>query len=117
MTRPAKCALDDAELRAQLTRYSELGRRAERVEHLPDRVLVHFDQDPPGALLTETLEVERRCCPFFSLAYRAQQRRLEISIDDMEHRDALATLALALAPAGASPQPTEVPATRCGCCA
>ncbi len=117
MIGPATCTLDDGELRAQLARYSELGRIADRVERLPDRVRVHFDRDPPAALLSQTLEVERRCCPFFILDYQAEQRQLEISIGDEEHRDALTTLALALAPDEASPRPTEALAAGCGCCA
>lgn len=117
MTRPPTCALDDGGLQAQLARYGELGRLADRVERLPDRVRVHFDREPPGGLLRETLEVERGCCPFFTLDYQPEQRRLEITIDGEEHREALATLARALAPAETSSQPTEVPATRCSCCA
>jgi hypothetical protein len=64
----ATCSLSAGELAAQLERYRALGRAAAEVEHDPGRLVVHFSEDPPAALLEQTMAVERGCCPFFDLA-------------------------------------------------
>ncbi len=92
----ATCSLNALELAAQLDRYRALGRAAAEVEDEPGRVIVGFSEDPPAALLQQTIEVERGCCPFFRLDYDPDSRRLTVTAEDAEHRDGLDALVQAL---------------------
>ena len=94
--RLAECRLDLTGLRAQRERYRRLGRQVERTERLHRRLEVHFTAALDRALLDETLEIERGCCPFFALAYHPRRRELVITVDDPAHDPALDALRHAL---------------------
>jgi len=85
------CSLDAAQLEAQLERYRELARYAAGIDGASG-VVVSFEEHPPVSLLQHTLEVERACCPFLRIAYDSERRRLAISIENEEHREALGAL-------------------------
>jgi hypothetical protein len=53
---------------------------------------VRFAEDPPPGLLEQTLEVERRCCPFFHMAYEAEERQLVITVENVDQDPALDAL-------------------------
>ena len=119
MTAPT-CSLSAGELAAQLDRYHALGRAAAEVENATGRVVVRFSEEPPAALLKQTIEVERGCCPFLDLDYDPEARRLTVTADDVEHRAGLDTLAQALKRGRATDSlPSTVASddpTRRGCC-
>ncbi len=92
----AECRLDLAGLRAQRERYRGLGRHLERIERLPRRLEARFGPGVDRALLDETLEIERECCPFFALAYDATCRDLAITVEDPAQDPALDALRHAL---------------------
>ncbi len=97
----ANCALDEAEGREQLARYRRLGELACGVQRSDLELTVAFGTDVDAALLgllARTIEVERRCCPFFRLDYAAAERRLTIAVADPVRRSALDAIASALAP-------------------
>jgi hypothetical protein len=120
----AACSLDAGELATQLDRYRALGRLAAVVDYEPGRVVVRFADDPPRALIGRTLEVERRCCPFFDLDYQPATQRLAISVDHPDRSSALDVIARALTesretgpmPDGASAEmPAVASPSRCAC--
>jgi hypothetical protein len=47
-------------------------------------------------LVAETVAIERECCPFFTLTWEPNRRRLTISISQAEHEPALDAIAFAL---------------------
>ncbi len=53
---------------------------------------------PPveSRLVDELLAVERECCPFFTLDWRPDRRRLAVSVSEAEHESALDAIAFAL---------------------
>src|SRR5271167_3576797 len=89
------CALDDAALNAQLDRYRTIGAGAEVLEHDRRRVVIRVSPAATG-LAGEAVDVERRCCPFFGIDWRPEQRRLAVSVDRAENEVALAAIAQAL---------------------
>jgi len=92
----SRCCLGADELRAQAERYREVGRGAEAIEHGPRRVELLLDRSADPALVETLVAVERGCCPFFAIEFEPRERRLAISVEDAEHEDALAAVALAL---------------------
>ena len=92
----AACSLAPDERHEQLERYRAIGRLAARVEHQPGRVVVRLADDPPGGLIERTIEVERRCCPFFDIDYDPSTQQLAISVDQSDRRPSLDAIAHAL---------------------
>jgi hypothetical protein len=90
------CALDEAGLHSQLKRYRQAGRNARLIERTRRRLVVDFDQDVDSGLVGHTVAVERRCCPFFALTWRPDQRRLTVAVADAAHEPALDAIAFAL---------------------
>ena len=97
---PASCALDQDGVGAQGARYRLAGEGAEVLERSPRRLLVRVGQQVEGRVIDELVAVERRCCPFFALAWEPAERRLEVSVSRREDEPALdaVILALGLAP-------------------
>jgi hypothetical protein len=91
-----QCHLDLEGLRAQRERYRRLGKSLEDMEREPQSFTVRFDETLEPGLAEETVAVERECCPFFRLAFDAQERRLTVSVDHPEHAPALDALLFAL---------------------
>jgi hypothetical protein len=92
------CRLDALQLQAQLERYRRLGRHATSIQRQHGEVLVRFADDLPGGLLEQTLEVERRCCPFIHVAYDPRERRLIMTVENLEQHPKLDSLLDALQP-------------------
>lgn len=95
-----QCALDRAGLEDQGARYARLARSVAAATREPEVLIVDFEPDLDRALLDEALAVERRCCPFFTLGYDEQRRRLRASVSDADHLPALDALADALQGSG-----------------
>jgi hypothetical protein len=91
-----ECRLDSAGLRSQVDRYQALGRYVDAVRRSPGRLEVSFGAELDAALLTEAIEVERECCPFFELSYDTASRQLSISVEDERQDAALDALRFAL---------------------
>jgi len=90
------CALDEAGLHAQLERYRRVGQGAALVDRGSRHLVVQLDQHVNVGVVDAALAVERECCPFFTLDWRAPTRRLTISIAEPEHQPALDGIAFAL---------------------
>jgi hypothetical protein len=52
--------------------------------------------DVESSAVTETLEIERGCCPFFELEWLADERTLTIAVSDARDAPALTVLTGAL---------------------
>jgi hypothetical protein len=90
------CALDESGMRRQLERYRQAGQRARLVERTDRQVTVQLDQRIDRDVIERAIAVERECCPFFSIDWRAEQRRLIVSVGRAEHEPALAAIVFAL---------------------
>jgi hypothetical protein len=90
------CALDEAGLSLQLERYRRAGIGAHLVDRSRRSLAVRLDRDIDTALIEETLAVERECCPFFTLHWEPDRRRLTIAVSEVEHEPALDAIAFAL---------------------
>jgi hypothetical protein len=94
------CALDDAALAEQLDRFRRIGEHALWVRRLPGELTVVLEADLDDELLTETLAVERGCCPFFALIWDERTRQLTIAARE-QHQAAFERIAEAFRPAPA----------------
>lgn len=90
------CALDEAGLRSQLERYRQAGQNARLIERTPRSLVVDLDQNVDAELIAETVAIERECCPFFTLTWEPDRRRLTISVSQAAHEPALDAIAFAL---------------------
>lgn len=90
------CALDEAGLRSQLERYRQAGQNARLIERTPRQIVIDLDQDVDRELVAETIAVERECCPFFTLSWEQDRRRLTVSVAQAAHEPALDAIAFAL---------------------
>ena len=100
---PAACALDDAELRAQLARYRAVGADAELVERTRRRLVIRVDEPVSDLAVEELVAIEMRCCPFFGLEWEQRLRRLSISVSRQEEEPALDAIVYALGFSNAHP--------------
>jgi predicted DCC family thiol-disulfide oxidoreductase YuxK len=90
------CALDGRGLRLQLQRYRSAGRGARLIDQTAQRLVVELDPAVEGGLIDELLAVERECCPFLTLDWEPDRRRLAFSVSEVEHEPALDGVAFAL---------------------
>jgi hypothetical protein len=107
------CALDEPGLRTQLRRYRTAGRAARLIAQTPRRLVVELDAGVDIRLVEELVAVERECCPFLTLEWKPDRRRLGVSVSRVEHEPALEAIAFALDLSGSAPNPPKpVPAAR-----
>ncbi len=90
------CALDEAGLRSQLERYRQAGQNARLIERTPRSLVADLDKDVDAELVAETVSIERECCPFFTLTWEPERRRLTISVSQAAHEPAIDAIAFAL---------------------
>lgn len=90
------CALDQIAMRRQLERYRHAGQRARVVDRTRQCLTVDLDRQLDCEVIEEAIAVERECCPFFAIDWRAEQRRLTVSVTQPEHEPALEAIAFAL---------------------
>ena len=90
------CALGDAGLRLQLERYRQAGAGARLVDRTPRRLVVDLDEQVDTQLVDETIALERECCPFFTLDWEPERRRLTVAVSRAEYEPALDAIAFAL---------------------
>jgi hypothetical protein len=90
------CALDENGLRAQLERYRKAGEGAALIARTRRELTVELDPRLDAQLVGELLATERACCPFFSLAWQPDTRRLTFSVPGPEDEPALDGIAVAL---------------------
>jgi hypothetical protein len=93
----AQCHLDVPQLREQADRYRRLGATIQRLERRDGALTAVFGDAVDERLLTETIEVERGCCPFFAFDYEPEDRRLSVTVEQPDQRPALDALHYALA--------------------
>jgi hypothetical protein len=97
------CALDEAGLRLQLERYRHAGEGARILDQTQGRLEVDLDEHVDTALVEEIVAIERACCPFITLAWEPDRRRLTVSVTQPEHQPAIDAIAVALDLGGATP--------------
>jgi hypothetical protein len=90
------CGLDEAGLRMQLERYRTVGAGARRIDRDRRCLVVDLDQRVNEQLVDELLAIERECCPFFTLGWEPERRRLTVAVSQGEHEPALDAIAFAL---------------------
>jgi len=90
------CALDEDGLRSQLERYRHAGQNARLIERTPRSLVADLDQDVDVELVAQTIAVERECCPFFTLTWEPNRRRLTVTVSEAAHEPALDAIAFAL---------------------
>lgn len=90
------CSLDQVGLRLQYDRYRQAGTDARLVGRSPLRLVVDLDQHVDVQLVARLLATERECCPFFTLGWEPDRRRLTVSVSQFEHVPALDAIAFAL---------------------
>jgi hypothetical protein len=91
-----RCGLSDAELDDQARRYSAIGAGAVVLSREARRISLRVAAEIEPDAVAETLEIERRCCPFFELAWLPDDRILTIAVSDARDEPALTALAGAL---------------------
>ena len=90
------CSLSEAEVHQQLARYRAAGEGALLLECAPGRRAVRIASHVPDSLLGELIDTERACCPFFSLTWDPDERRLAVSVSDAGQEPALDAICDAL---------------------
>jgi hypothetical protein len=90
------CALNETELRLQLERYRQAGTGARLVDRTRRCLVVDLDENVDPELVDETIAIERECCPFFTLGWEPDRRRLTVSVSHAQHEPALDAIAFAL---------------------
>ena len=80
----------------QLERYSRAGHGARLIERTSRRLVVELAEPVERQLVDELVAVERECCPFFTLDWRPDRRRLAVSVSESEHEPALDAIGFAL---------------------
>jgi hypothetical protein len=99
-TTPPACRLDESGLREQLERYEQISAHTASIERRPGRVVARFDADLPPGSIEDTIEIERRCCPFIGVEYDHADRRLTLTVRTPSEDPALDVLFDALSPRG-----------------
>jgi len=92
----AGCALDSDGAVRQGERYADLGGSLIDVEREGLRLTARFGAAVDEELLREAIAVERACCSFFSIAFDADERTLELTVADARHAPALDAVQSAL---------------------
>ena len=90
------CALDESGLRSQLERYRRAGQNARLIERTSRCLVADLDEQVDTDLVTETIAVERECCPFFDLTWEPDRRRLTVSVSQSPREPTLDAIAFAL---------------------
>jgi hypothetical protein len=90
------CALDEVGLRSQLERYRHAGQHARLIERTPRRVVADLDRDVDAELVAQAVAIERECCPFFTLSWESERRRLTVSVSQAAHEPAIDAIVFAL---------------------
>jgi hypothetical protein len=94
------CSLGEAELREQLAGYASAGLDSEVLVREGRRRVIRISSDVPESVILRLIEVERGCCPFFTMSWDGASRRLAIDVPDRDHEPALEAIVTAL---GAAP--------------
>jgi hypothetical protein len=89
------CELDAGGLKAQRERYRAAGEGATVLERTARRLVVEVSPQAVSAV-SNLVEVERECCPFFQIDWDSSLGRLSFGVSDAEHEPALDAIAYAL---------------------
>jgi hypothetical protein len=93
---PERCSLSADEPRDQIERYRTVGESAQTKRWAGMRVELVVRPGASRDLVKELVETEQRCCPFFRLDWRPEERYLSIAVSSVEHQPALELVANAL---------------------
>lgn len=90
------CALDETGLRLQLERYRRAGEGAQLVDRGRRNLVVDLNEHVDNLLVEEAVAIELECCPFLTIDWVPDRRRLSVSVSATEHEPALDAIAFAL---------------------
>jgi hypothetical protein len=93
---PAACRLDPEGQRQQRDHYRAIGKHLDRLERKPEQLTAWFGTEVDLALVRETIEVERDCCPFYDIDLDPSERRLSLSVASPDQDPALDAIRFAL---------------------
>ena len=97
MDAPVKgCSLDQQGLRDQRARSARVAPSVVRVERGDRELAIDFDASLDAGALEQMLAVERECCPFFSIRFDEEARRVSVGVAAPDQAPALDALALLL---------------------
>lgn len=80
----------------QQERYRRAGQGASVVDRTRRRLVVEVDEYAEDQLVDELIAIERECCPFITMVWEPDRRRLTVSVSQAEHESALEAIAFAL---------------------
>jgi hypothetical protein len=92
----AACRLDPKGQRQQRDRYRAIGKHLDRLEREPERLTAWLGTEVDLALVQETIDVERDCCPFYEIGFDSSERRLSLSVASPDQDPALDAIRFAL---------------------
>jgi hypothetical protein len=93
---PPSCSLDQSERGVQLARYRRVGDGARVLERSGRRLVVAVDDAVLDREVSDLVDVERACCPFFDLGWSPARRTLSVGVSSSDHEPALDAIAFAL---------------------
>lgn len=111
------CTLEPAQLHDQLERYRQLSRHIIRLQREPGQLVAQFSPDLAARLIEQTVEIERGCCSFLSIAYDTLNHQLTVTADAADQDTTLAALfsvlsepseRLPMAPQSKEPVPASI---------
>lgn len=91
-----ECKLPLPELRAQRERYRTLSQWVDVLDRAPGRLQLHFSDDVDERLLDQTLDIERGCCTFLTIAHHPEEHQVTIGVSDPSQDPALDALVFTL---------------------
>src|SRR2546423_752127 len=94
---PLECKLELPELRTQRDRYRRVAGSVKGIERTETRLAAVLEPEIDRGLVDELVAVERDCCPFFTIDWDRDARRLAFAVRP-EHGLALDAIAEALSP-------------------
>jgi hypothetical protein len=83
-------------MRRQLDRYRRFGVGARVIERSRRRVVIALPQNADRELVSETVAIERECCPFFAVGWDRHARRLSFAVSRAADEPALEAILFAL---------------------
>jgi hypothetical protein len=98
---PLACSLDSDGAVRQGERYAAVAASLTAIQRDGLRLIAEFGGDLDEPVLREAIDVERDCCPFFTIEFDPGRRQLELSVPDAAHEPALDAIQCALTRMGA----------------
>ena len=80
----------------QIQRYRTVGKSAHTTRRVGMSIELGLGPQVSNELIEDLVATERRCCPFFRLDWRPDERELAVAVASIEYQPALDQIASAL---------------------